>query len=141
MELAAQNFSQVPQSSVGIAVCYRCSYQAHAGGSCPECSFPMIVQSGLSSPEIRLGDVLKRESLRIGAPPLPGVDAGPRKAQLLAEARKRIRDRDRNEEASEAESRAETAPVTRRSIWAVLSVCCVAVSVGVVAAAVQSVLL
>jgi hypothetical protein len=141
MELVAQQPFLAQTPVAGIAVCYQCSYQSSdCASSCPECNFPMIVQSGLSSPGIRLGDVLKRETLRTGAPPLPGVHAGKRKAQLMAEARKRIRGTERHATQEESSSaQAETA--TRRSFWGLASVCCIAVGVGVVAAAVQSVFL
>jgi len=35
--------------------------------------------------------IFDRMSVRVGAPPLPGVDGRPRKAQILAEARRRRR--------------------------------------------------
>lgn len=146
MELAARHINQVSPtaSSVGIAICYQCSYRSSDSGSnCPDCSFPLIMQSELSPPGgFRIEDVLKRESLRLGAPPLPGVDATPRKAQLLAEARKRIRDTARQAKQVDTRAKTEEAEATiKRSVWSLVSVCCLAVGIGIVAAAVQSVLL
>lgn len=149
MQLAAQTLSSIPHSESspfqrsGIAVCYQCSFTSEAAGSaCPECDFPLIMQSDLSPPGgIRVRDVLRRESLRRGAPLLPGVDAAPRKAQLLREARKRIRDTRRLAAAVQLEDDSATASRSRRSsFWGLLSVSCVAVGFGIVAAALQNVL-
>ncbi len=74
------------------AVCYKCSYVGVAGDAarCPVCQFPFIREAG-AAPEVapNLEGIFDRVSVRIGAPPLPGVDTGPRKAQLMAEARRR----------------------------------------------------
>jgi hypothetical protein len=156
MELARQNFGLLdtrtdlgadPKAKLGAlsfvrkgsAVCYQCSFTSDEGGStCPDCNFPLIMQSELSPPGgFRIRDVLRRDSLRIGAPPLPGVDAAPRKAQLLSEARKRLRD------AARSAARAQTEPAVsekRNFLWNVLPLSCFAVGFGVVAAAVQNLL-
>ncbi len=74
------------------AVCYKCSYVGDPGAAtrCPLCNFPFILEAG-AVPQVApvLEVIFDRSSVRIGAPPLPGVDTEPRKAQLLAEARKR----------------------------------------------------
>ncbi len=149
MDLATHNLSSLShgQSSpflrTGVAVCYQCSFSSsEAGSACPECDFPLIMQSDLSPPGgIRVSDVLRRESLRLGAPPLPGVHAEPRKAQLLQEARKRIRDTRRMAaQAQEEEDTAEASKSRRSSYWGLISVSCVAVGFGIVAAALQNVL-
>lgn len=58
--------------------------------SCPVCSFPLIdgTISGL-----HVIDVLHRESVSVGGPPLPGVDTEPREAELLAKARRERHER------------------------------------------------
>jgi hypothetical protein len=75
-------------------VCYRCRYLGPdtGGNKCPVCGFPLIRKVG-EIPAAGLGveQIFDRVSVRVGAPPLPGVDGGPRKAQLLAEARRRRR--------------------------------------------------
>ena len=73
------------------AVCYRCRYIGHDDGHhrCPKCEFPLIVEHGCvgdDRPAVR--EIFDRTSVSINAPPLPGVDGRPRKAQLLAEARR-----------------------------------------------------
>ena len=71
-------------------VCYQCSYEGRTDTSCcPVCRFPLIMEPENTPPGgFVLSDILDRPTLRDGAPPLPGVDPGKRKAQLLAEARK-----------------------------------------------------
>jgi hypothetical protein len=71
-------------------VCYQCSYEGRSDTStCPMCRFPLIMEPENTPPGgFRLAEILDRPTLRDGAPPLPGVDPGKRKAQLLAEARK-----------------------------------------------------
>jgi hypothetical protein len=72
-------------------VCYQCSYVGRTDTSCcPVCRFPLIMEPENTPPGgFRLADVLDRPVVRDrAAPPLPGVDPGKRKAQLLAEARK-----------------------------------------------------
>lgn len=147
MELAATHLTlshdnTSPFQRSGVAVCYQCSFTCVEGGSsCPECNFPLIMQSELSPPSgIRISDVLQRESLRKGAPPLPGVHAAPRKAQLLMEARKRIRVAARDAQTqADAQEQAQT---TGRSggVRALVSISCFAVAFGIVAAALQSAL-
>ncbi len=71
-------------------VCYQCSYEGRTDTStCPVCRFPLIMEPENTPPGgFRLNAILDRSNVREGAPPLPGVDPGKRKAQLLAEARK-----------------------------------------------------
>lgn len=71
-------------------VCYQCSYEGRTDtSSCPVCRFPLIMEPENTPPGgFRLEDILDRPTVRDGAPPLPGVDPGKRKAQLMAEARK-----------------------------------------------------
>ena len=71
-------------------VCYQCSYEGRTDTSaCPVCRFPLIMEPENTPPGgFRLEDILDRPTLRDGAPPLPGVDPGKRKAQLNAEARR-----------------------------------------------------
>ncbi len=80
------------------AVCYKCSYVGDPRGAtrCPICQFPFILEAG-DPPELapELQQIFDRSSVRVGAPPLPGVDAGPRKAVLLMAARKRRVERKR----------------------------------------------
>jgi hypothetical protein len=72
------------------AVCYRCSYEGPgAANRCPVCQFPMILEAEGTPPRGRLlNEIFSRESVREGAPPLPGVHVEKRKAQILAEARR-----------------------------------------------------
>ena len=71
-------------------VCYQCSYEGRTDTSCcPVCRFPLIMEPENTPPGgFVLADILDRPTLREGAPPLPGVDPGKRKAQLMAEARR-----------------------------------------------------
>jgi hypothetical protein len=71
-------------------VCYQCSYEGRSDTStCPVCRFPLIMEPENTPPGgFLLAEILDRPTLRDGAPPLPGVDPGKRKAQLLAEARR-----------------------------------------------------
>ena len=72
------------------AVCYKCHYVGlGALTRCPLCSFPIILETGAVDDQPDVEDLFDRVSVSVGAPPLPGVDGRPRKAQLLAEARKR----------------------------------------------------
>lgn len=141
MELVTAQAHSAPTHFV---VCYRCSYQSHeTGSSCPQCSFPLITERELSPPGgMRLSNVLHRDSISIGAPPLPGVDAAPRQAQLLAESRKRRRQASRPASPGPLapQHAAPLAPVAEASSWQVALVCCSAVTVGVLAAAIQSLL-
>jgi hypothetical protein len=71
------------------AVCYRCSYEGlGATNRCPVCQFPMILEPENTPPGRRVQDIFARGSVHDGAPPLPGVHAEKRKAQILAEARR-----------------------------------------------------
>ncbi len=72
------------------AVCYRCSYEGMgAANRCPVCQFPMILEPESTPPGgRRLEEIFARESVADGAPPLPGVHAEKRKAQIMAEARR-----------------------------------------------------
>lgn len=71
-------------------VCYQCSYEGRTDTSCcPVCRFPLIMEPENTPPGgFRLEDILDRPTVREGAPPLPGVDPGKRKAQIMAEARR-----------------------------------------------------
>lgn len=142
MELGTRRIQSV-FSSAGTAVCYQCSTRSSdCASNCPQCNFPLITQSELSPlGGIRIGDVLRRESLRIGAPPLPGVHSTPRKAQLLAEARKRARNKAQESEKDFSQADTLEDPATpRSSAWSLASVCCLAVGIGMVAAVVQRIL-
>jgi hypothetical protein len=81
------------QSYYNQAVCYRCQYvgmEATSNKLCPLCSFPLILETkqvGARAPRVR--DILDRSSVELNAPPLPGVDAEPREAQIKAEQRRR----------------------------------------------------
>jgi hypothetical protein len=82
------------EDSAEYAVCYRCRFSGLATGAtrCPRCAFPLILQAAEELEEntavVRLFD---RTAVGEEAPPLPGVDGRPRKAQLLAEERRRRR--------------------------------------------------
>ncbi|HWM84831.1 MAG TPA: hypothetical protein VNO33_03310 [Kofleriaceae bacterium] len=77
-------------SGVYKAVCYRCSYEGQGSANrCPICQFPMILEPENTPPGGRsLGEIFPRGQMGAGAPPLPGVHAEKRKAQLMAEARR-----------------------------------------------------
>lgn len=78
------------------AVCHKCHYEGFEPNNsrCGMCGFPMILEP-YSSARIELREIFDRSSVELGvgvkAPPLPGVDPQKRKAQLLAEARRRLR--------------------------------------------------
>lgn len=103
--------NDVPASPRFKATCYSCHYESLGalGTRCPECRFPLIAVP-IAAEACEISDVLSRESISIGAPPLPGVDGTPRKAQLLAESRRRRRQTDtlRKVEESRKLRRAET---------------------------------
>jgi hypothetical protein len=83
-----------PASGRYRTVCYRCQYKAleATGNKCPNCGFPLIYKAGRQQTVGRsVEQIFDRVSVRVGAPPLPGVDGRPRKAQMLAEARRRRR--------------------------------------------------
>ena len=147
MELAADQLTRShddtsPFVRSGVAVCYQCSFTCNEGGSsCPECNFPLIIRSELSPPAgLRISDVLRRTSLRRGAPPLPGVHAAPRKAQLLMDARKRIRLAARQAAQTQADGQAQAATAQRSGTWGLIPISFVAVGFGIVAAVLQNVL-
>lgn len=76
------------------AVCYSCRYvgMEPALTRCPLCGFAIILEPGQVPEADQAPDVsaiFDRVSVSVGAPPLPGVDGTPRKAQLMAEARRR----------------------------------------------------
>ena len=141
------------KSATFKAVCYQCSFEGRIETSlCPVCSFPVILEPENTPPGgFRLEDILARDTVRDGGPPLPGVDPGKRKAQMMAEARRERR------ATQQRPVRLPIAPpvledprkrirggttVTRRSGFvrgAVLGVLCAsAVAAGVLAAALQS---
>lgn len=78
------------------AVCYKCSYEGQEGQTrCPVCQFPVILEPEKSPPGgFRLEDILARKSVHEGAPPLPGVHAEKRQAQLNSERRRERRTSD-----------------------------------------------
>jgi hypothetical protein len=82
------------------AVCYSCRYVGMDPEltRCPLCGFAIILEPGTVPEAEQAPDVsaiFDRVSVRVGAPPLPGVDGTPRKAQLLAEARRRRHESER----------------------------------------------
>ncbi len=118
------------------SVCYKCSYVGLDAtvARCPACQFPLIFEARRSeafAPDIER--IFDRASVRLGAPPLPGVDTEPRKAQLLIEARRRRAARQRA--ASEAAILAEERKRSRR---AVALACMSALVAGVAAALLMS---
>ena len=124
-----------------LATCYQCSFQSTtvSSSTCPECSFPLILEKDATpSGGIRIEDILKRQSVRQGAPPLPGVDAEKRQAQILAEARQARRARlAKGSQVSEApalEEIVEIALPAEASTWRVAMVCFSAVAAGILAA-------
>jgi hypothetical protein len=117
------------------AVCYKCSYTGAVDGThCPLCQFPLILEA-CAEPDVApaLERIFDRTSVRVGAPPLPGVDVGPRKAQLLMQARKRRIERQRR-----ITTEREIQRTQRRSRLAVGFVSVGAVVAGVVAAVLVS---
>ena len=152
--------SSTTDLSFSSVVCFRCSYQATDGqGSCPDCGFPLIHQEE-STPTrgARLDTMLTRESIRTGAPLLPGVDPEKRQGQLLREARQRRRrasstiteERIQQRDAQRAEMRplrpatqeptvvVEDARTSR--LWHMPLLCLSAITVGVLAAVAQGAL-
>jgi hypothetical protein len=143
------------------AVCYRCAYEGPGlANRCPACQFPMILEAEGTPPARRIDDILERVSMDAGAPPLPGVHAEKRKAQLLSEARQERRERDRRESALpppiprasrplpavppashldlDLDLESVKIPRFRTSALLVALFCASAVAVGAVAAALQS---
>lgn len=97
-----------PSSGDFTTVCYRCRTEGPAADAtrCPQCGFPLIVKRREKADDgLRVRDIFDRTSVSVNAPPLPGVDGQPRKAQLMAEARQRRR------QAAAARQLATTGPV------------------------------
>jgi hypothetical protein len=129
------------------AVCYRCSYEGQGTANrCPVCQFPMILEPENTPPRGRkVEDIFARGSVGDGAPPLPGVHAEKRKAQLMAEAR---RERIATQRHARMERHADLPledslesiriPRFRNSPLKLALFCASAVAAGVVAAALQS---
>ena len=70
------------------ALCFKCCFVGigMAEGTCPTCGYPLIVDrtsSGLTFGEIE--PLMRRPA---SSPPLPGVSAEPRPAQIMAEKRR-----------------------------------------------------
>ncbi len=136
--------AQQATSTAYKAVCYQCHFVARdcVVGCCPACGFPLIFKPRHdvdSAPQ--LVDIFDRSSMRLGAPPLPGVDVAPRKAQLLAEARKRRATPPAGVEATALVELATESGPTRgqlRSLGNVMVALCSAAAVGLVAAVLQS---
>lgn len=139
------------------SVCYRCAHEGPGlANRCPSCQFPMILEAEGTPPARRIDDILERVSIGAGAPPLPGVHAEKRKAQLLAEARQERRERDRRESASRQPAARVSRPMPAAPLAAPLDLesiriprfrtsplvvalfCASAVAVGAVAAALQT---
>lgn len=126
-------------------VCYRCSYEGQdtTRTRCPECQFPLILESEDTPPAgHRVEEIFARRSLDEGAPPLPGVHREPRKAQILAEARRRRIEDLRAEEQKAAVLRAADIqalyPARRFHRLKVALLCVSAVAAGVVAAVIHA---
>ena len=145
-------------------VCYQCSYEGRSDtGTCPVCRFPLIMEPENTPPGgFLLAEIVNRPTLREGAPPLPGVDPGKRKAQLMAEARKermrvisaqqqaassalehtslvRIRPPRREPLVPRPEDVEDRIPASRTWVTVKYAVLCVsAIAAGILAAALQS---
>lgn len=90
MHSAAAAVEPIVEETSYKAVCYKCHYVGLGQlARCPLCNFPIILESGQVDDDTEVEDIFDRVSVNVGAPPLPGVDGRPRKAQLLAEARKK----------------------------------------------------
>ncbi len=129
------------------AVCYGCSYEGEGSVSrCPVCQFPMIFEAESTPAGRKVEEIFARGSVSSGAPPLPGVHAEKRKAQLMAEARRERIATQRSallarEGRSEWPSPLQSMRIPRFPHGAALKVtllCASAVAAGVVAAALQS---
>lgn len=134
------------------AVCYRCSYEGQGtANGCPICHFPMILEPEETPAGGRsLEQIFPRGSVGDGAPPLPGVHAEKRKAQLLAEARAERRATRRVAHMDRADVLTMDAsldvddlasfkiPRFRRGALKLTLLCASAVAAGVVAAVLQS---
>jgi hypothetical protein len=95
---ASNKFRETVTSGTGHfkAVCHKCHYVGFEPNHnrCAYCGFPIILEPHESA-QVALREIFDRSSVELGvnikAPPLPGVDPQKRKAQLLAEARRRLR--------------------------------------------------
>jgi hypothetical protein len=104
------------------AVCYRCGYVGMEASACrcPLCAFPLILEPGqVADRAPAIEEIFDRVSVSVGAPPLPGVDGRPRKAQLLAEARRRRRQTTGAPARPETAAEAPAPPRRLRSVFAV----------------------
>ena len=131
------------------AVCYRCQFQGPGSDNrCPICQFPMILEpEGTPPGGRRIEEIFARDSVADGAPPLPGVHAEKRQAQLMAEAR---RERIATQRTTQLERTGDLEPQAHESMSSVriprfrhgalkmTLLCASAVAAGVVAAALQS---
>jgi hypothetical protein len=131
------------------AVCYRCSYEGRVSDNrCPVCQFAMILEpEGTPPGGRRLEEIYGRRSVTDGAPPLPGVHAEKRKAQIMAEARRErieTQRRARMEPPPDVPRRASESmsavriPRFRPGVVKMTLFCASAVAAGAVAAALQS---
>jgi hypothetical protein len=141
------------------AVCYRCSHVGPVSANhCPRCHFPLILEPEGTPPGGRqIHEIFDRGSVADGAPPLPGVHAEKRKAQLMAEARRdriattrqpraeRERDHERDhEDASHLSPFTADDPASvriprfRHGTLKLTLFCASAIAAGVLAAALQS---
>jgi hypothetical protein len=117
------------------AVCFKCCYRTDKNEStCPECSFPLIMQREDSPPRgIGFQEILSRASLRKGAPRLPGIDSRPVRLPLRARTTTETRKPAESSEAAEAAEAAPSRPRSRQMLHFTL-VCTSAVLAGVLAA-------
>jgi hypothetical protein len=74
------------------SICFHCQFVGigFAGPRCPRCSHPLIAEmTGAALPRRDLQRILERAPAALKRPPpLPGVSAEPRQAQLLIERRR-----------------------------------------------------
>jgi len=133
------------------AVCYQCSFEGSREVTrCPVCKFALILEpENTPAGGRRLASILSRPTVREGGPPLPGVDAEKRQAQLRAE-RRRVRRASSISATTTQHARPTTQPLVgstsmaseaHRSPWQTVKytfLCVSAVAAGVVAAALQT---
>lgn len=109
MQSAAAAVEPIVEDNSYKAVCYKCHYVGLGQlNRCPLCNFPIILETGKVDDDTEVEDLFDRVSVNVGAPPLPGIDGRPRKAQLMAEARKK-----RYLESLEKQRAEKTAPKRR----------------------------
>jgi|GEM_PF-3303133 len=111
MHSAAAAVEPIVDETSYKAVCYKCHYVGLGQlARCPLCNFPIILETGQVNDEQQVEDIFDRVSVNVGAPPLPGLDGRPRKAQLLAEARKKrhLENLEKQAEAAKPKRRATT---------------------------------